>query len=44
MDVNLKILLPSFVAVISAVVLFIIRGIAFNLLHRWAGKTETKVI
>ena len=43
MDVNLKILLPSFVAVISAVVLFVIRSIAFKLLQRWAGKTETKI-
>jgi len=43
MIVNLKILLPLFIAVVSAVVLFIIRGIAFDLLHRRAEKTETKI-
>ncbi|MDZ4383180.1 MAG: hypothetical protein U0937_00905 [Thermodesulfovibrionia bacterium] len=44
MDVNLKIMMPVAAALVSASVLFIIRGIAFRLLHRWAGKTETKVI
>src|SRR3990172_6931279 len=43
MDVNLKIMMPVAVALISASVLFIIRGIAFRLLHRWAEKTETKL-
>ncbi|MBI4654351.1 MAG: mechanosensitive ion channel family protein [Nitrospirae bacterium] len=44
MDNNLKsIIIPIIVALLSSSVLFIIRGIAFRLLHRWAGKTETKI-
>lgn len=35
--------IPSVTATITAVVLLIVRGIAFRLLHRWAGKTETKI-
>jgi len=36
-------LLPSGIAIVSAVVLFVIRGIVFSLLHRWASKTSTKL-
>lgn len=44
MDINLKnILTPTFIVIVSASVLLIIRGIAFRLLHRWAKKTETKI-
>lgn len=44
MDVNLKrILIPTIVVLISIAVLFILRGIAFSLLHRWAERTETKI-
>ena len=42
MDVN-KILIPSLVAFLGAVILFIIRAISFRILHKWAEKTETKV-
>ncbi|MGB9715051.1 MAG: mechanosensitive ion channel family protein [Thermodesulfovibrionales bacterium] len=37
-----KIFIPIVVAFTTAVVLFIVRGIAFRFLHRWAKKTETK--
>jgi small-conductance mechanosensitive channel len=44
MDINLKrILIPSILGMISASLLFVIRGITFRLLHRWAKKTETKI-
>lgn len=44
MDIGLKrILIPAIVAIISASALFIIRGIVFGFLHRWAKKTETKI-
>lgn len=44
MDINLKrILIPSILGMISASLLFVIRGITFRLLHRWAGKTETRI-
>jgi len=36
-------LLPSGIAIVSAVVLFVIRGIVFSILHRWASKTSTKL-
>jgi len=38
-----EVIVPLVVALLSAVTLFIIRGIAFRLLHRWAEKTETKI-
>jgi small-conductance mechanosensitive channel len=38
-----KLLTPLILAFITAFVLFIVRGIAFELLHRWAKKTETKL-
>lgn len=44
MDINLKrIFIPAIIALISASALFVIRGIAFRLLHRWAERTETKI-
>ncbi len=43
MDVNLKIIIPATIALISASVFLIIRGIAFSLFHKWAAKTETKI-
>ena len=43
MDVNLKIMIPAAVTLVSVSVLFIIRWIAFRLLHKWAEKTETKI-
>lgn len=36
-----NILLPLMAAILSAAALLIVRGLAFRLLHRWAGKTET---
>lgn len=42
MDAELrKILLPAVVFLVAAFVLFVARGIAAKLLHRWASKTET---
>lgn len=44
MNIELKkILIPLLIAFLTASVLFIMRGIAFCLLHRWAEKTETKL-
>ncbi|MDH5201687.1 MAG: mechanosensitive ion channel family protein [Nitrospirota bacterium] len=44
MDINVKrILIPAIVALISFSTLFIIRGVVFRLLHRWAKKTETRI-
>ena len=44
MDINLKrVFIPAIVALTSTLVLFVIRGIAFRLLHRWAERTETKI-
>lgn len=44
MDITTKkILIPIIIAVVSAVVLFVIRAITFKLLHRWAEKTYTKI-
>lgn len=44
MNIDVKrILVPIVIAFITAIVLLIVREIAFNLLHRWAKKTETKL-
>lgn len=44
MDSNLKsILIPSVIAVLSIVILFILRNIAFRVLHKWAKMTETDI-
>ena len=36
-------LLPLIVYIVSTVILLLVRGIAFRLLHRWAEKTESKI-
>jgi small-conductance mechanosensitive channel len=36
-----KIIIPTSVALLSAFVLLVVRGIALKVLHRWAEKTET---
>lgn len=44
MDTDIKrILIPVVIALLSSAALYIIRGIAFRLLHRWAERTETKI-
>lgn len=44
MDINIKrIIFPAIIALITAIILLVIRGITFRLLHRWAEKTETKM-
>jgi len=44
MDINLeRILIPIVIALISASLLFIIRSIAFRLLHKWAEKAVSKI-
>ncbi len=44
MDINFKrMFIPAVIAIVSVSVLFIIRGISFGLLHRWAKRTETKL-
>ena len=44
MGIGLKdIIIPAATATVSASVLFVVRGIAFRLLHRWAEKTETRI-
>lgn len=44
MNIEVKrILFPVIIAVITAFVLFIVRGVTFRLLHKWAEKTMTKI-
>lgn len=44
MSTGLKgIVIPVALAMVSALVLFVFRGIAFRLLHRWAERTETRI-
>ncbi|MDI6727862.1 MAG: mechanosensitive ion channel family protein [Thermodesulfovibrionales bacterium] len=44
MGIGLKdMIIPAATATVSASALFIIRSIAFRLLHRWAEKTETRI-
>jgi len=44
MNIDLKTLfIPAMIALVSASVLLITRGVAFRLLHRWAERTETKI-
>jgi small-conductance mechanosensitive channel len=44
MIIGLKeLVIPAATAMVSASVLFVVRGIAFRLLHRWAERTETKI-
>lgn len=42
MDIK-RIFIPVLVALSSTALLFVIRAMAFKLLHRWAEKTETKI-
>lgn len=42
MNIN-KIVIPGAVAFISALTLFVVRAVAFKLLHKWADKTEAKI-
>ncbi|RJQ56086.1 MAG: mechanosensitive ion channel family protein [Nitrospiraceae bacterium] len=42
MDIN-RVVIPAALALLSAAVLFIVRTVAFRLLHKWAGKTETRI-
>jgi len=43
MDADLKIMVPAVVAIVTASVLLISRGIVFRLLHKWADGTETRI-
>lgn len=44
MSTGLKgIVIPVALAMVSALVLLVFRGIAFRLLHRWAERTETRI-
>ncbi len=44
MGIGLKdIVIPAATATVSALILFVIRGLAFRLLHKWAERTETKI-
>lgn len=44
MVIDLKeIIIPVAIALVSTLVLFLMRSIAFRLLHRWAKSTETKI-
>lgn len=44
MEINIKyFLIPAMAALLSMTILFVLRGIAFKILHRWAGRTDTKV-
>jgi small-conductance mechanosensitive channel len=38
-----KIIIPIIIAIVTASALFVIRGIVFKLLHRWAEKTTSKL-
>jgi len=42
MDIN-KVLIPSVIAFFSIAILFIVRAIAFRIIHKWAERTETKI-
>lgn len=38
-----KIITPSAIALAASFILLLIRGIAFRLVHKWSGRTETKI-
>lgn len=38
-----KLLMPSIIAVTAIIALFVLRGISFRILHRWAGRTDTRL-
>ncbi len=43
MDIDMKgLFIPAAAALISTLLLFLARGIAFRLLHKWAERTETR--
>lgn len=43
-DVQIKgFFMPLIVAIVAAGTLFLVRGIAFRFLHKWAGSTDTKI-
>ncbi|RJQ45465.1 MAG: mechanosensitive ion channel family protein [Nitrospiraceae bacterium] len=42
MDIN-RILIPASAALLSMVTLFIVRAISFKVLHKWAGRTESRI-
>lgn len=37
------VIIPAGIAFLSAVALFVVRGVAFKILHRWAARTDTKI-
>lgn len=37
------VIIPALIAFFSALVLFLVRGITFKILRKWAGKTETRI-
>ena len=44
MDINFKkILIPVVITLVSTSMLFVLRGISFRVLHRWAEKTESRI-
>ncbi|HLA47637.1 MAG: hypothetical protein A3I04_03220 [Nitrospinae bacterium RIFCSPLOWO2_02_FULL_39_110] len=44
MNINLqKLMIPVIAAIFSASLLIVLRGIAFRILNKWAGKTETDI-
>ncbi len=44
MDINLeRFLIPASIFISLSVVLLIIRGITFRILHKWAGRTDTQI-
>jgi len=44
MNYNIRlILIPSFIAVSSVIILFILRKLVFRVLHKWAKRTETDI-
>lgn len=44
MNIDMKLVfIPAATAFISSLLLFLARGVAFKLLHRWAEKTDTKI-
>ncbi len=38
-----RIFIPSIVTLLSSFALFVVRGIAFKVIHKWAERTETKI-
>lgn len=45
MDIHVlnKMLIPSLIATVSVLGLFIMRAITFRILHKWAGRTDTQI-